>query len=69
MLVIFWPKTLWWFVAAMVLLSVTYGLLGMLVGAVLDRLAGLWTMLVRPMLDIGYFQESLFVQSTPEWWM
>jgi hypothetical protein len=69
MLVDFRPDQLWWFVAAMVVLSVTYGLVGMLVGAVFDRLAGLWIMLILPMLDVGLFQDPLFVQSEPDWWM
>ncbi|MFC7116348.1 hypothetical protein ACFQH2_18980 [Natronoarchaeum sp. GCM10025703] len=69
MLVDFWPEQLWWFVAAMLVLSVTYGLIGMLVGAVFNRLAGLWIMLILPMIDIGLFQDPLFVQSEPEWWM
>lgn len=41
----------------------------MLVGAVLDRLAGIWLMLILPMLDIDLFQDPLFVQSAPAWWM
>ena len=69
MLVDFRPENLWWFVAAMVVVSVTYGLIGMLVGAVFDRLAGMWLMLILPMLDIGLFQDPLFIQSEPEWWM
>ncbi|WP_435119905.1 ABC transporter permease [Halolamina sp. C58] len=69
MLVDFQPEHLWWFVAAMLVVSVTYGLIGMLVGAVFDRLAGMWLMLILPMLDIGLFQDPLFIQSEPEWWM
>ena len=69
MLIDFQPEQLWWFVAAMLVLSVTYGLIGMLVGAVFNRLAGLWIMLILPMIDIGLFQDPLFVQSEPEWWM
>jgi hypothetical protein len=69
MLVDFTPEHLGPFVAAMLLLTVLYGLLGMLVGAAFDRLAGLWVMLIVPMLDIGLFQDPLFVQSEPDWWM
>ena len=69
MLVDFQPEHLWWFITAMLVVSVTYGLIGMLVGAVLDRLAGMWLMLILPMLDIGLFQDPLFIQSEPEWWM
>lgn len=69
MLVDFRPEHLAWFVAAMLVVSLAYGLVGMLVGAVFDRLAGMWLMLILPMLDIGLFQDPLFVQSDPEWWM
>lgn len=69
MLVDFTPEHVALFVVAMGLLTVIYGLLGMLVGALLDRLAGLWIMLVVPMLDVGLFQDPLFVQSAPDWWM
>jgi len=41
----------------------------MLVGAVVNRLAGMWLMLILQMLDIGLFQDPLFVQSSPDWWM
>ena len=69
MLADFWPEHLWWFVAAMIVLSMTYGLVGMLVGAAVNRLAGMWLMLILPMLDIGLFQDPLFIQSSPDWWM
>ena len=69
MLADFWPEQLWWFVAAMTVLTLIYGLVGMLAGAVFNRLAGLWIMLILPMIDIGLFQGPLFVQSEPEWWM
>ncbi|WP_435120043.1 ABC transporter permease [Halolamina sp. C58] len=69
LLVDFTPEHLWWFVAAMLVLSATYGLVGMLVGTVFDRLAGMWLMLILPMLDVGLFQDPLFVQSDPDWWM
>ncbi|GAB3686748.1 hypothetical protein GCM10028857_19360 [Salinarchaeum chitinilyticum] len=69
MLVDFTPEHVAPFVVAMFLLTVLYGLLGMLVGAAVDRLAGLWVMLTVPMLDIGLFQDPLFVQSAPDWWM
>lgn len=69
MLLDFTPERVGWFVGAMLLLSMIYGLVGMLVGAVFDRLAGIWIMLILPMLDVGLFQDPLFVQSSPEWWM
>jgi len=69
MVVDFVPENPVVFVAAMLLLSAIYGLVGMLVGALLDRLAGLWVMLILPMLDVGLFQDPLFVRDAPAWWM
>lgn len=69
MLVDFTPEHVALFALAMLLLTVLYGLVGMLAGAAFDRLAGLWIMLVVPMLDVGLFQDPLFVQSEPDWWM
>lgn len=65
----FVPQNPLWFGAAMILLSLIYGMIGLLLGAVVSRLAGLWLMLILPMLDVGLFQDPLFIQSEPDWWM
>jgi len=44
------------FVAASVLSGLIYGLVGVLVGLVLGRLAGVYTMLFVPMLDVFFLQ-------------
>lgn len=63
------PEQMWWFLAGVFVLTSTYGLLGMLLGVVLGRLAGLWSILIAAMLDIGLFQDPLFRMGEAEWWM
>jgi len=50
------PTSLPIFVAASVLAGLTYGLVGVLAGLVLGRLAGVYTMLFVPMLDVFFLQ-------------
>lgn len=57
------------FVASMFVVTMVYGLVGMLLGVILDRVAGLWTILVVSMLDIGLFQSPLFPTTEDEWWV
>jgi hypothetical protein len=63
------PELLGWFTAGVFMVTLTYGLLGMLIGVVVGRLAGLWSILVASMLDIGLFQDPLFRVGEPAWWM
>jgi ABC-2 type transport system permease protein len=60
------PDLLGWFVLAAVLAGLTYGILGIVVGVVLDRLPGVYVMLFAPMLDILMFQNPL-VTDSPAW--
>lgn len=57
------------FVAATLAVTLLYGLVGMMLGVLVDRLAGLWTVLVAVMLDVGVFQSPLFAAGDQEWWM
>ncbi|MFC6717161.1 hypothetical protein ACFQHN_06160 [Natrialbaceae archaeon GCM10025896] len=41
----------------------------MVLGVVFDRVAGLWTILVVSMLDIGLFQSPLFPMGEDAWWV
>lgn len=63
------PEQLAWFVLGTLLVSLTYGLIGMLLGVSLGRLAGMYVMLFAPMMDVGVFQDPMFVRGAPEWWM
>lgn len=57
------------FLGAMFVVTLLYGLIGMLLGVVLDRVAGLWTILVLSMLDVGLFQSPLFPMGEDAWWV
>jgi VIT1/CCC1 family predicted Fe2+/Mn2+ transporter len=62
----FTPENLAPFVGAAVLTGVTYGLLGVITGIVIDRLPGVYVMLFAPMVDILMFQNPLATES-PSW--
>jgi len=63
------PQQFWWFALGTVIVTLLYGLIGMLCGVVLRRLAGMYLMLLAPMMDIGVFQDPMFVRGPPKWWM
>lgn len=65
-LLAFTPENVAAFAAAAVLTGVTYGILGVIVGIVLDRLPGVYVMLFAPMVDILMFQNPLATE-TPTW--
>ncbi|GAB7012185.1 hypothetical protein [Halolamina salina] len=54
------------FVVAVLVLALTYGLAGAVVGVVLDRLAGVYVMLFAPAVDLFLFHSPLATE-TPEW--
>lgn len=62
----FTPEKLAPFLCAAVLTGVTYGLLGVITGIVLDRLPGVYVMLFAPMVDILMFQNPLATEP-PTW--
>lgn len=57
------------FLGAMFLVTAIYGLVGMLLGVIVGRVAGLWLVLVLSMLDIGLFQSPLFPMVDEAWWV
>lgn len=63
------PNHLGQFVFGVVVVAMTYGLVGLAVGQTFDRLAGLYVMLFVPMLDIAVFQNPTFVRGDPPVWM
>lgn len=65
----FTPEQLGIFVLATVLVTLMYGLIGIAAGTVLNRLSGMYLMLFGPMLDLGVFQNPMFFQGEPDWWM
>lgn len=62
----FTPESVVPFVAATLLVGLTYGILGVIVGIVLGRLGGVYVMLFSPMVDVLMFQNPLATEA-PEW--
>lgn len=63
----FTPEQWGGFVLANVLVALTYGAVGVLVGPVFGRLGGLYLLLVLPFIDIGIAQNPMFDASPPGW--
>jgi ABC-2 type transport system permease protein len=59
MLTAFSPDALGWFVVGVGLTALVYGMVGVLAGVVLDRLAGVYLILFGSMLDLFIFQNPL----------
>lgn len=57
------------FVAATFLAALAYGLFGVIVGTHLGRLSGMYVVLFVPMLDLGVFQNPMFMRGEPSLWM
>lgn len=59
MLTSFSPEALGWFVVGVGLTALIYGMVGVLAGVVLDRLAGVYLILFGSMIDLFVFQNPL----------
>lgn len=59
MLTAFQPEQLGWFVTATMLAALSYGMVGVLVGVLLDRLVGVYLILFGSMIDLFVFQNPL----------
>lgn len=59
MLTAFFPDALGWFVVGVGLTALVYGMVGVLAGVVLDRLAGVYLILFGLMIDLFVFQNPL----------
>ncbi len=63
----FSPANWVWFSAANLMVAVTYGLVGVMVGALFGRLGGLYLMFLLPFIDIGLAQNVMFSAAAPGW--
>lgn len=63
----FAPDSWAWFSTASVLIAVTYGMVGVLVGALFGRLGGLYVMFLLPFIDVGIAQNIMFSAVPPSW--
>jgi hypothetical protein len=68
-LVDFRPEALLGFVAANLLIGVTYALIGALAALVVGRLGGAYLMFTLPMIDIGIYQDPMMVSGEQALWM
>lgn len=63
---VFQPADLWGFTAVTGLLGITYGVVGVLVGLLVDELGGVYVILLVPLVDVLLFQNPL--ASDSPWW-
>jgi len=63
----FTPENWGWFAAGSVLVAVTYGMIGVLVGVLFGRLGGLYVMFLVPFIDVGIAQNIMFSAAPPGW--
>ena len=63
----FIPENWGGFIAGNALVAITYGMLGVLVGALFGRLGGLYVMFLIPFIDVGLAQNVMFSASPPDW--
>ena len=63
----FAPARWVWFAVGNGLVAITYALLGVLVGALVGRLGGLYIMFLLPFIDIGLAQNVMFSAAPPAW--
>jgi hypothetical protein len=57
------------FIVANVLTGLEYGLFGVVLGALVDRLGGTYVMFFGPMIDIGLIQNPMLPRVNLDWWM
>lgn len=55
------------FAVANLLVALTYGMLGVVVGPLVGRLGGLYLMFLVPFLDVGLAQNVMFSAAPPSW--
>lgn len=63
----FTPQAWAWFGTSTLLVALTYGMIGVLVGSLVGRLGGLYLMFLLPFLDIGLAQNVMFDAAPPAW--
>jgi hypothetical protein len=63
---VFAPASVWGFTALTGVLGITYGVVGVSVGPLFDRLGGVYVMLLVPLVDVLLFQNPL--ASGVPWW-
>lgn len=65
----FRPENFTGFLAATLLVAISYGFLGALVALLAGRLGGAYLMLFIPMVDVGVFQDPMMISGEQAFWM
>jgi len=63
----FTPQSWAWFTVGNALVAATYGMVGVLIGALFGRLGGLYLMFLLPFIDVGIGQNIMFSAAPPGW--
>lgn len=63
MLTAFQPELLLWFIAGTTLTALIYGMIGLIMGILLNRLIGIYIILFGTMIDLFVFQNPLAVET------
>lgn len=63
----FTPQQWWPFIAANVLIALTYGMIGVVIGMLAGRLGGVYLIVALPFIDVGIAQNVMFDAAPPTW--
>lgn len=63
----FTPQNWGWFALGNVMVAATYGMVGVVVGALFGQLGGLYVMFLLPFIDVGIAQNVMFSAAPPDW--
>ena len=63
----FSPESWLWFAVGNGLVAATYGMVGVVVGALFGRVGGLYLMFLLPFIDVGIAQNIMFSAAPPAW--
>ncbi len=69
MMISFSPDNLPAFFMMVLLFSIIYGHIGVIIGTLMDKMAGVYTILLLITMDAGIFQSPIFLQEEPALWI
>lgn len=58
-----------WVMVGTFVAALSYGLFGVLIGVLFDRLSGMYLVLFAPLLDIAVFQNPMYTRGMPSLWV
>lgn len=63
----FTPQSWGWFTTTNLIIAITYAMIGVLAGALVGKLGGLYLMFLIPFIDMGIAQNAMFSVALPGW--